>query len=161
MSDTDLAIRRANEQDLAAVGRLGALLLRAHHGFDPLRFMTPRSDPESGYAWFLGTQLADEDTLILVADRGGAICGYLYATIEPQSWKELREEAGFIQDVVVDERSRGSGVATSLIEQAADWFRSRGMARMILWTAQANQPAQHLFDRLGFRRTMIEMTREI
>jgi GNAT superfamily N-acetyltransferase len=161
MPDADLAIRRANAADLPAVGRLGALLLRAHHGFDRQRFMAPRDDPESGYAWFLGTQLPDEDTLILVADRGGTVCGYLYATIEPQSWKELREEAGFIQDVVVDERSRGTGVASALVERAGDWFRSRGMARMILWTAQANQPAQRLFDRLGFRRTMIEMTREL
>jgi len=161
MPDVDLAIRRANAQDLPAVGRLGALLLRAHHGFDRHRFMAPRADPESGYAWFLGTQLADEDTLILVAEGGGTVCGYLYATIEPRSWKELREEAGFIQDVVVDERSRGTGVATSLIERAADWFRSRGMLRMVLWTAQANEPAQRLFERLGFRRTMIEMTREL
>ena len=31
----------------------------------------------------------------------------------------------------------------------------------MLWTAQKNVPAQRLFDRLGFRRTMIEMTREL
>jgi ribosomal protein S18 acetylase RimI-like enzyme len=31
----------------------------------------------------------------------------------------------------------------------------------VLWTAEKNDPAQRLFTRLGFRRTMIEMTREL
>jgi ribosomal protein S18 acetylase RimI-like enzyme len=31
----------------------------------------------------------------------------------------------------------------------------------VLWTADRNDAAQRLFDRLGFRRTMIEVTREL
>jgi hypothetical protein len=31
----------------------------------------------------------------------------------------------------------------------------------MLWTAEKNDSAQRLFARLGFRRTMIEMTREL
>jgi RimJ/RimL family protein N-acetyltransferase len=31
----------------------------------------------------------------------------------------------------------------------------------MLWTADQNEAAQQLFARLGFRKTMIEMTREI
>ena len=57
-------------------------------------------DPESGYAWFLGTQLNQEDVAVFVAERSGDVIGYVYAGMEPQSWKELREAAGFIQDVV-------------------------------------------------------------
>jgi hypothetical protein len=30
----------------------------------------------------------------------------------------------------------------------------------MLWTAASNEPAQRLFASLGFRTTMIEMTRE-
>ena len=43
----------------------------------------------------------------------------------------------------------------------AEWFRSVGAPRVVLWTADKNQGAQRLFTRLGFRRTMIEMTREL
>jgi len=32
--------------------------------------------------------------------------------------------------------------------------------RAVLWTAEKNPPAQALFEQLGFRRTMIEITRE-
>lgn len=154
-------IRPATKQDLHAVGRLGAALLRAHHDFDSQRFMAGGEDAEDGYAWFLGTQLDRPDSLVLVAESDGEVVGYLYAGIEPRNWKELRDEAGFIHDVLVEETSRGAGLAARLIEAALTWFRERGMPRAILWTAARNNGAHRLFERHGFRSTMIEMTREL
>ena len=156
-----MAIRKATKADLPALGRLGALLLRTHYQFDPKRFMAPGGDPAAGYAWFLGTQLAEADVVVLVAERQGDVVGYVYAGLEPQSWKELREACGFIHDVVVDERGRRTGVATALMEAAADWLRDHGAPRVMLWTAEQNEDAQRLFEHLGFRRTMVEMTREL
>jgi ribosomal protein S18 acetylase RimI-like enzyme len=158
---SDYLIRRATRADLPALGLLGAMLMRAHYEFDRQRFMTPPDDPESGYAWVLGTQLKDDDVAVFVAERAGAVIGYVYAGLEPESWKELRAPAGFIHDVAVDEHGRRSGVATALIETAVDWLRERGAPRVVLWTAERNDAAQRLFEREGFRRTMIEMTREL
>ena len=158
MSDID--IRRAEERDLSALGRLGAVMVRLHHGFDHDRFMAPGANVEEGYAWFLGTQLAELDVFVAVAEREGEVVGYVYAGLEPESWKELRGPAGFVHDLVVDEHVRGEGIGTKLAEAAAAWLESRGAPRVMLWTAQKNEPAQRLFERLGFRRTMIEMTRE-
>lgn len=98
---------------------------------------------------------------MLVAERAGVVVGYVYAGLEPRSWKDLREPAGFIHDVAVQESSRRAKVATALVEAAIDWLRSKGAPRVLLWTAQQNSGALTLFSRLGFRRTMIEMTREL
>jgi ribosomal protein S18 acetylase RimI-like enzyme len=160
MSD-DVIIRPAVTGDVPILGRLGALLVRAHHAFDPSRFMAPAPSIEEGYGWFLGSQLADPDVVVLVAERAAIVVGYVYAGLEPQSWKELRDAAGFIHDVVVDESARGAGIATRLVEQAALWLQQRGAPRVLLWTAEANPVAQRLFTHLGFRRTMIEMTRDL
>jgi ribosomal protein S18 acetylase RimI-like enzyme len=154
-------IRRATVADLPALGRLGAHLMRVHHAFDPQRFMNPGSDPESGYAWFLGTQLVEPDTAVFVAEREGDVVGYVYAGLEPQSWKELREPAGFVHDIVVAEEGRRAGLATALMTTALDWLRSRGAPRAMLWTAHDNTGAQALFAGLGFRHTMVEMTKEL
>jgi ribosomal protein S18 acetylase RimI-like enzyme len=161
MTGSGTTIRRAEQRDLEAVGRLGARLLREHHDFDRLRFMTPRGNTEEGYAWFLGTQLQRDDAVVFVAEHEGQVVGYVYAGIEPQSWKELRDEAGFIHDVYVDAAARRRGVATALLESAARWLAERGMPRIVLWTAAPNGAARRLFERLGFRHTMTEMTREI
>ncbi len=160
-SPSPFVVRRAGRTDLPALGRLGAELLRTHYEFDRQRFMAPGADPEGGYAWFLGTQLKEPHVVIFVAERDGVVIGYVYAGIEPQSWKELREEAGFIHDVVVAEAERGAGAATALIEAALGWFRDRGVPRVVLWSAEQNVGAQRLFARMGFRRTMVEMTREL
>jgi len=157
----DVRIRRATDADVPALGRLGAALLRLHYAFDAKRFMAPRGDPEEGYAWFLGSQLREDDVVIFVAERKGDAVGYVYAGLEPLSWKELREASGFIHDVVVDEAHRGAGIARALIEAASEWLKSHGAPRVILWTAEPNHAAQRLFERAGFRRTMIEMTREL
>jgi ribosomal protein S18 acetylase RimI-like enzyme len=161
MSADSLTIRPATRGDLAALGRLGALLVRAHYAFDARRFKAPTDDLEKGYAWFLGTQLANRDAVVLVAERAGGPVGYIFAAIEPESWEELREEAGWIHDIAVDERARGHGVAAALMEAAIEWLRERGMPRVLLQTADENRVAQRLFTRLGFRRTMVEMTKEI
>ena len=158
---SDVVIRRATREDMPAVGRLGALLLRVHYGFDADRFMRPGEDAEDGYAWYLGTQLREPDVLILVAETDGQVVGYVYAGIEPRNWKELRDEAGFIHDIVVSEEARGRRIADQLIDATVVWMKERGMPRLLLWSASPNQTAQRLFARHGFRPTMVEMTKEL
>ena len=161
MENDQIVIRRATPADLTHVGRLGAELLRLHYAFDPRRFMAPGRGAEDGYSWFLGTQLNEPDALVLVADRSGDVVGYLYAAIEPRNWKELRDEAGFVHDVIVADSVRGSGAGRALMDAAFEWMRQRGMPRVVLWTAASNERARRLFETLGFRSTMTEMTKEL
>ncbi len=155
-----LTIRRATQADAAALGQLGALLWRAHHQWDPHRFTTPSPNAEADYSAFLTSQMANEHAAVFVAERDGAVIGYAYAGLELGSFKELRDPCGYVHDVAVRDESRRTGVATALIEAATEWLAARGSPRVVIWTAEHNVAAQRLFDRLGFRRTMIEMTRE-
>src|SRR5262245_23976487 len=154
-------VRRATRGDLQVLGRLGAYLMRAHHAYDQQRFMAPSAQPEYGYARFLSSELDRSDVAIFVAEKNGSVVGYIYAGIEPLSWRELRDESGYVHDLVVDEAHRGTGVAAALMEATFAWLKERGLPRVVLWTAQPNAVAQRLFERLGFRRTMVEMTREL
>jgi ribosomal protein S18 acetylase RimI-like enzyme len=157
---SDISIRSATPGDLRELGRLGASLVEAHHAFDRARFIMPEGDLSAGYAGFLAGELERDDVMISVAELEGSVVGYVYAGIEPHSWKELRDEAGFVHDIVVDESARGRGVGARLLEVAAGWLEERGAPRVMLWSAERNVAAQRLFARLGFRRTMVEMTRE-
>ena len=156
-----IVIRPAGTADLPVLGRLGAQLMRVHHDFDTKRFLAAGADSERGYAWFLGQQMEDTDCLVVVAELDNEVIGYVYAAIEPLSWKELRDEAGFVHDIVVDPAHRGSGAGSQLLDAAIEWMRGRGMPRVVLWTAEQNAGGQRLFTRHGFRRTMVEMPKEL
>jgi ribosomal protein S18 acetylase RimI-like enzyme len=157
----ETTIRKAEPRDLESLGRLGAMLMRTHFDFDPKRFLRAGSNAEEGYASFLGSMLSDEDAMIFVAEDGGEVTGYVFAALEPLSWKELRGPAGFIHDIAVLEKSRRTGTARRLLEAATTWLRERKAPRVVLWTAAPNSAAQQLFRRAGFRETMIEMTMEL
>jgi ribosomal protein S18 acetylase RimI-like enzyme len=73
----------------------------------------------------------------------------------------LRGPAGVLHDIVVDPAHRGRGVGRALLDATLAELKTRGAPRVVLSTAERNEPAQRLFARAGFRRTMIEMTREL
>jgi len=155
-----MAIRPAMPADAPAIGRLGALLVRTHHDFDPLRFLAATASTEEGYGSFLRSQLREPNIIVLVAERDGAVLGYTYAGIEGVDYMSLRGPAGVLYDIVVDPAERGRGVGRLLLDATLAALDARGAPRVVLSTAERNEPAQRLFARAGFRRTMIEMTRE-
>lgn len=146
---------------MGAVGKLGALLVRTHHDFDPQRFIAATSRTEQGYGAYLGTQLDEASVVVLVAELSGAVVGYTYAGVEGQDWMALRGPAGAMYDIVVDPAYRGRGIGRLLLDATIAELKVRGAPRVVLSTADRNETAQRLFERAGFRRTMIEMTREL
>ena len=154
-------IRPATPADLQAIGRLGALLVRTHHDFDPRRFLEATPRTETAYAAFLGSQLEEPNVLVLVAERDGELLGYSYAGVEGHDYMSLRGPAGVLHDIVVDPAHRGHGVGRTLLDATLAALAARGAPRVVLSTAEQNDSAQRLFARAGFRRTMIEMTREL
>ena len=156
-----VAVRRAAPADVTTIGRLGALLVRTHHDFDPQRFMAATPRTEQAYGSFLGTQLEEPNIVVLVAEQDGEVVGYTYAGVEGSDYMSLRGPAGVLYDIVVDPAHRRHGVGRMLLDATLEALKSHGAPRVVLSTAERNTAAQRLFDRAGFRRTMIEMTREL
>jgi len=154
-------VRRALPADLPAIGRLGGLLVRLHHEFDPQRFIEPPPQIEEGYASFVGRQLDNRDVVLLVAERAGRVLGYTYAGLEGYDYMALRGPAGALYDIVVDPSERGQGVGRLLVQATLAELAALGAPRVVLSTAVHNETAQRLFTAAGFRPTMIEMTREL
>ena len=155
-----IVIRPATPADVPAIGRLGALLVRTHHDFDPERFIPATERTAEGYGSFLGSQLRNRDVIVLVADASGEVLGYTYAGIEGYDYMALRGPAGVLYDIVVDPAHRQHGVGRLLLDATLAALTAKGAPRVVLSTAERNEPAQRLFAHAGFRRTMIEMTRE-
>ncbi len=161
MGNPSITVRNAAPGDLAAIGTLGALLVRVHHEFDPQRFIAASPQTEQGYASFLGSQLDESDVIVLVAEQEGTVVGYTYAGIEGIDYMSLRGPAGVLYDIVVEPACRGQGIGRTLLDATVAALHTRGAPRVVLSTAEKNASAQRLFSRAGFRPTMIEMTCEL
>jgi len=158
---SNIKIREAANSDLPNLGRLGALLVQEHHDFDPRRFLAAKNRTPQDYASFLGARLNDRNAVILVAETKGETIGYAYGEIEGYDYMSLRGPAGVLNDLIVDPAHRGRGLGRLLLDEIISRLKSRGVPRIVLSTAAKNKAAQRLFERSGFRPTMIEMTREL
>src|SRR6187397_470095 len=109
-----MTIRRAEPRDARRLGELGAALMQTHYAFDTRRFLEPVEGAEAGYARFLVSQLRDKESIVMVAERDDDIVGYVYAAIEPLSWKELRDECGVIHDLLGAVVARNTSIGDAL-----------------------------------------------
>jgi len=158
---TSFVVRPVEPPDLAAVGRLAGQLVRYHHALDPQRYMRI-DNVEEGYARFLGKEAGNPRAVVLCAADAlsGAIIGYAYGTLEGRDYNALLEPHGALHDVLVDPEARRVGVGKHLVLETCRRLEALGAPRLLLHTAVQNGAAQALFKKVGFRSTMIEMTRE-
>src|SRR6266446_6376455 len=127
-----MTIRPPTAEDWPRIGELSELIVRAHHGYDPSRFIPVEMLRADVYASRVGDELARGLGTVLVADIDGHVAGYAFAGIEPRSWKELRHEAGYVHDLVVGDAHRHAGVGAALVASAVEWLDARGITRIML-----------------------------
>jgi ribosomal protein S18 acetylase RimI-like enzyme len=157
-----MVVRPARPDDLPAVSRLAAELVRLHHRLDPPRFLLVEPI-EDGYQWFFSRELKREGALILVAEDStdGRLLGYAYGTLEPRNWNDLLDACGKLNDLYVDGAARRRGAGRALVHEMFAALKARGAPRVVLLSAWRNPEAHAFFESLGFRRTMLEMTAEL
>ena len=154
-------VRPARAADRSAIGRLGALLVTEHYEFDRKRFLEPRPNLAEAYGDFLISRLERPEMIVLVAELGGEVVGYAFAGMEGNDYMALRGPAGGFYDLVVDPDHRRQGIGTMLLDAALLALKKLGAPRAVLFTAEKNHGAQQMFEQASFRRTMVEMTREL
>jgi ribosomal protein S18 acetylase RimI-like enzyme len=155
-------VRPARPADIPALARMGAQLARAHHAWDPERFFLPEEPLDDGYAWWLGKELLNPRAVVLaaIAPRRRVV-GYAYGRLEPRDWNSLRDRCGVGVDLWVEPDARRSGVGRRLVEALVAALAERGAPRIVIGVAARNRDAQRVFARMGFRRTVVELTREV
>ena len=88
------------------------------------------------------------ETVTLVAEIAGRVAGVLDMEYH-QRLGDHRPQAR-VQDVVVTERDRGSGVGRALLSRAEKLARKRGCFRMALVTANWREFAHRFYEKQGW-----------
>jgi GNAT superfamily N-acetyltransferase len=88
-----------------------------------------------------------DDTLVLVATDDGQIVGYLLASTHGTFFANA--PVAWVEEVMVAESARRSGVATALMAHAELWARQQGAAYVSL----ATRRAANFYDALGYEES--------
>jgi ribosomal protein S18 acetylase RimI-like enzyme len=172
MAEKHFTVREATIPDIPALAALGAELIRFHHQLDPQRFEILSQHIEVGYARFLQSRLSEPQAVVLAAEGAGLVeggresadglhpvVGYAFGQVEGPSWPDLLGVHGRFHDLMVHEERRGLGIGAALVKGMLERLQARGAPRIVLMTAWANADARSFFEKLGFRPTMVEMTK--
>lgn len=92
--------------------------------------------------------LHTETTHLLVARHDGKLCGMLTLAV----FRIPTCICGLIEDVVVDETSRGHGLGKKLLEAAIELARAEGAQQLDLTSRPFRDAANRLYQNLGFEK---------
>ena len=95
---------------------------------------------------------------MFVAEIGDEVVGFAYLERDELNYAELLRDGAWLHDIYVDESARAEGIGRDLIMAAAEAARRMGAKKLLLTVAAKNAVAQQVFEKAGFRRTMVEMT---
>ncbi|MDE3064635.1 MAG: GNAT family N-acetyltransferase [Acidobacteriota bacterium] len=90
--------------------------------------------------------VTSESSLLFVARDGDAIVGVATLAL----YRVPTGLKAWIEDVVVDEGARGSGVGEALVGALVDEARARGVTAVDLTSRPTREAAHRLYQRLGF-----------
>ncbi len=148
----DLMIRDALAADRAVIIGFMAALQEVERAMEPNR--RPGPEMAAGHYDHLRDWVAQHPAAAdLVAERDGAIAGWLLAGVERDAGLLVPEAArvtGWISDVFVAPAHRGQGIATALIRAAEARFAAHGIRRIEIAAVAGNARAIALYQRLGF-----------
>ncbi len=158
--EADFIVRRMSRSDADAVTKLWKGTVEYHASIDPR--LAVREDAGRSFRRFLNRSIgASDDVIMLVAESGGRIVGFLIGVIRDQAPVFVRSRHGYIVDIYVDPAFRRKGVGRKLVEAAEEWFASRGLDHVRLRVSAANDSGIAFWKGIGFEDYFIELWREI
>ena len=92
------------------------------------------------------------DAIVALADDK-TVVGFAHYRSHPDTFTTGRD--WFLDDLFVDPASRGSGAATALIERLKQFAAETGPGTLRWITAESNERAQRVYDRVATRTTWV------
>lgn len=155
-SSEESVVRRYQPSDRSAVlglvGRLTEFEVPAWHSRQKI-------DDANHEALSRSVDYPAEGEAVFVAERGGSLAGFVHLQTKADHF--TGEAVGYVADLAVHPSSGGAGVATRLLDCAADWARDEGFRLLTLDVFDGNDRARRLYEEQGFKRDTVQYTREI
>ncbi len=136
-----MEIVKAGQEHIAAVARLFDLYRQFYECEADLDLATR----------FISDRIAREESDIFVAVNGNTAGGFVQ--LYPSYCSVDVAKIFILYDLYVDASVRKSGLGEKLMNAATAWAKEQGAVRLDLLTEDNNLAGQHLYEKLGYKRT--------
>lgn len=144
-----MRIRRAKDTDLEGLNRLLRQVLEVHHTGRPDLFkggVKKYTDEE------LFAILRDESTPVFAAvDENERLLGYAFCVFVQHKDNNILTDVKtlYIDDLCVDESTRGTGVGRALYDHVVAFAKAEGCYNLTLNVWACNEGARRFYEKLG------------
>ncbi len=133
-------IREAEKSDLTGLSKL----------FDEYRQFYRQKPDLQGAQAFISERLSRKDSFIFIAFPDEQPAGFVQ--LYPSFSSVAMQRIFILNDLYVNQKARGKGIATALIRKAEEFALEMGAVRLSLATEIANTPAQKLYEKLQWKK---------
>lgn len=131
--------RKATIQDLQQLAEL----------FDQYRIFYHKDSDIPAAEKFLTERIQTKDSEIFVAENEEKLIGFVQ--LYPLFSSTRMKRYWLLNDLYVNEDSRGKGFSKELIEEAKEWARLTDSAGILLETGKSNTIGNQLYPNCGFK----------
>ena len=136
-----MQITRANSNHIADVSRLFDLYRQFYECEPDINLATT----------FISERIENNESVIFVAIEAESVKGFVQLYPSFCSVDAIR--IFILYDLFVEQGKRNTGIGEALMNTASDYARQAGAARVDLLTAFDNHAGQHLYEKLGYKKT--------
>ncbi len=146
-----MTIRKADYNDVKILNEFLTLLIKDERQYDL------GIDENFVVTNMYENYIEDSSKLIIVAEEGKEIVGYLYGIIKPKD-DTYKYIVAKLDALYVYNNYRNRGIATSLIENFKKWAISKKANKIEVNVWSNNIKAKHLYEKNNFQTTSETLT---
>ncbi|MEM7487156.1 MAG: GNAT family N-acetyltransferase [Bacteroidota bacterium] len=154
MNSPEPILRDATLADLPILLDFEQELIKAERPFDS----TLGEDPISYYD--IKQMILDDDASVVVAELDGKIIASGYAIPKKARHYLAHEQYAYLGFMYTQPDYRGMGVNARIVDELKHWSLARGLNEIRLTVYSDNVPAIRAYEKVGFKRHIIEMRLE-
>lgn len=149
-----VSIRKATLEDLPKLLNFEQEIIKAERPFD----VTIKEGPISYYD--IGEMIQDTEACVLVAEIDGGVVASGYAIPKRARHYLDHEFYAYLGFMYTDENFRGKGINAQIVGELKQWSQDQGYKEIRLTVYNENLPAIKAYEKVGFKKHIIEMRLE-
>lgn len=150
----NLTIRKATLDDLSILLSFEQGVIKAERPFDE----TLNDDPITYYD--LKELIQSKEASLVIAEIGNALVASGYALVKSGKPYSKYNKYAYLGFMYTHPNYRGKGINSKIIEVLKDWSYSKGLKEIRLTVYDENLNAIRAYEKVGFKKHMIEMRLE-